>query len=284
MRTILVPVDFSSYSDNALLFACDLAKKIEGKIVIMNIIESLKSSSFSVSGSWDLDSQQSIYMDQLIKATSRKLQEYTEDPRFEGIKMEYHAHIAEPGEIIAKVIVNHKADLIVMGTLGSSGLDELFIGSNTEKVVRYADVPVISVPDEARFKNINNVVFATNLSDIDGKVLDRLKIGLEYFDAHLHLLWVNTPHVHENTDDMQKSLEEFAAKHDLKNYSVHTTKGLFADAGIMNYASEIDADMIAMATGGRKGIQYLFSGSLAEDVVNHSCLPVWTFSPVDEMK
>ena len=278
MRTILVPVDFSSYSDNALQFAADLSRKSGAAITIMNIIESLNPQSFSVSGSWDLDSQSSIYMDQLIKATSKRLEEYTKDPRFEGIEMSYHAHIAEPGEIIAKVIVNHKADLIIMGTLGSSGLDELFIGSNTEKVVRYADIPVIAVPANARYNDINNVVFATNLSEIDSPVLERLKEGLTLLGAHLHLLWVSTPHTHDNADEMKRKLEEFAQKHGLENYTVHVTKGLFADAGIMNY------DMIAMATGGRKGIQYLFSGSLAEDVVNHSCLPVWTFSPTDHMK
>ncbi len=279
MKTILVPVDFSSYSDNALDFAYALAKRDgDAKIMILHIIEAMDTQSYSTMGMVKLDNQTDLYLNLMIQGVQKRMQDIVNNPKFDGIEIDAHVHHGKPYENISKAIAEHDATVVVMGTLGSSGLDELFIGSNTEKVVRYAKCPVLSIPESAKFDQIKNVVYATNLKEEDDDVVQRLKYGLTLFGAHLHLLWVNTIHDLESIDNMDAKLNEFAQKNGLSNYSVHVSKGIFAEAGIMNYADEIDADMIAMTTGGRKGIAYLFSGSLAEDVVNHSSLPVWTYS------
>jgi len=278
MKTILVPTDFSDFSSNALNFAYHAAKIIEAEIHLIHVIESMDSQSYSTIGMVDIDRQVNLYMNELMKVISTRMDDIINDPKYDGVTILPHVHYGKPYETIAEAITQHDAYLVIMGTLGSSGLDELFIGSNTEKVVRYAKCPVLAVPNTADYREIKDVVYATNLSADDDKVIDRLKIGLKIFDAHLHLLWVNTIHILENEDEMKTKLEEFAQKHELTNYSVHVSKGIFAEAGIMNYADKIDAGLIALATSGRKGIAYLFSGSLAEDVVNHSCRPVWTYN------
>ncbi len=279
MRTVLVPIDFSSYSNNALDFAYELAKKAgDVNIQIVHIIESMDVQAYNTMGMADVDSQANMYMGLMMKGVHKQMDKIVNDPKYADVEIIPHVHQGRPYESISKAIAEHDAFLVVMGTLGSSGLDELFIGSNTEKVVRYAKCPVLSIPNGTKFSDIKNVVYATNLTQEDDIVIQRLKIGLELFGAHLHILWVNTLHVLKTDEDMGARLREFAEKNNLTDYSVHVSKGIFAEAGIMNYADEIGADMIAMTTGGRKGIAYLFSGSLAEDVVNHSCLPVWTYS------
>jgi len=279
MKTALVPVDFSSYSNNALDFAYELAKKAgDFNIRILHIIESMDVQSYSTMGMVNIDNQTDLYLNLMIQGVNKRMAEIVNDPKYADIEIIPHVHHGRPYENISKAIVDHDATVVVMGTLGSSGLDELFIGSNTEKVVRFAKCPVISIPNSAKFNDIKNIVYATNLTVEDDTVIQRLKVGQELFGAHLHVLWVNTLHVLKTDEDMGAKLKEFAEKNGLTNYSVHVSKGIFAEAGIMNYADEIGADMIAMTTGGRKGIAYLFSGSLAEDIVNHSCLPVWTYS------
>jgi len=279
MKTILVPIDFSSYSNNALDFAYELAKKDgDAKIMIMHIIEAMDTQSYSTIGMVKIDNQADLYLNLMMQGVKKKMDDIVNDPKYDGIEIVAHVHHGKPYENISKAISEHEATLVVMGTLGSSGLDELFIGSNTEKVVRYAKCPVLSIPEGAKFNDVKNVVYATNLTQEDEDVIQRLKYGLTLFGAHLHLLWVNTVHDIRSDENMDDKLNEFAQKNGLSNFSVHISKGIFAEAGIMNYADEINADMIAMTTGGRKGLAYLFSGSLAEDVVNHSCLPVWTYS------
>ena len=279
MKTILVPVDFSSYSNNALDFAYEIAKKHgDTNIQLLHIIESMDTQSYNTMGIVSGGEQVDLFLNLMIKGVQKQMDSIVNDPKYSEVEMIPHVHYGRPYESISEAIAKHDAFLVVMGTLGSSGLDELFIGSNTEKVVRYASCPVMAIPDGSKFHDIKDVVYATNLTEADDEVIQRLKVGQNIFDAHLHILWVNTVHVLKTDEDMGAKLEEFAQSNDLTNYSVHVSKGIFAEAGIMNYADEINADMIAMATGGRKGIAYLFSGSLAEDVVNHSCLPVWTYS------
>ncbi len=279
MKTILVPVDFSGYSNNALDFAYELAKKHgDANIQILHIIESMDTQSYNTMGIVSSNDQVDLFLNLMIKGVQKQMDVIVNDPKYSEVEMIPHVHYGRPYESISEAIAEHDAFVVVMGTLGSSGLDELFIGSNTEKVVRYAKCPVIAIPEGAKFHDIKNVVYATNLTVEDNDVVQRLKIGQELFGAHLHILWVNTIHVLKTDEDMGAKLEKFAQSNGLSNYSVHVSKGIFAEAGILNYADEINADMIAMTTGGRKGIAYLFSGSLAEDVVNHSCLPVWTYS------
>ncbi len=278
MKTILVPIDFSDYSNNALNFAYNISQKTGAKIQLIHVIEAFDTQSYSTTGTMDLNPKADLYMNEVMKVTTKRMENIVNDPAYEEVTIIPHVHYGKPYESISKAIVQHDADLVVMGTLGSSGLNEFFIGSNTEKVVRYAKCPVISVPEKAAFTGIKNIVFATNLTVEDDTVIQKLKIAQSIFDAKLHILWVNTPHNLKIEEEMNQKLEEFAHRHMLLNYSVNVFKAIFVDAGIMNYADKIDADMIALTTGGRKGIAYLFSGSLAEDVVNHSCLPVWTFN------
>jgi len=278
MKTILVPIDFSSYSNNALNFAYQAAQKLDAEIQLIHVIESMDSQSYNTTGTIDINSQVNLYMNELMKAVTRQMQEIIDDPKYDGVKIIPHVHYGKPYETISKIIADHDAYLVIMGTLGSTGLDELFIGSNTEKVVRYAKCPVLAVPETAVFNDIKDVVYATNLDEDEGKVIERLKISQTVFDSHIHLLWVNTPRILKDDAEMLLKLEEFAQKHQLENYSTHVTKAIFVEAGIMNYADKIDASMVAMATGGRKGLAYLFSGSLAEDIVNHSSRPVWTYN------
>jgi nucleotide-binding universal stress UspA family protein len=62
-----------------------------------------------------------------------------------------------------------------------------------------------------------------------------------------------------------------------KNYKVHVYNDISEQEGTMNFAKDIGADMIAMGTHGRSGLAHLFSGSIAEDVVNKVECPMWTF-------
>ena len=73
---------------------------------------------------------------------------------------------------------------------------------------------------------------------------------------------------------MQKKLKDYADKHTLENYEIEIYNDRTEEDGIIYYADEIDADLIAMGTHGRTGLSHFFSGSIAEDVANHSYRPV----------
>jgi nucleotide-binding universal stress UspA family protein len=72
-------------------------------------------------------------------------------------------------------------------------------------------------------------------------------------------------------------MDAFIKKYELKNTSRSIYNDLSEEEGIMHYANDISADLIAMGTSGRTGLGHFFLGSIAEDVVNHAKRPVWTY-------
>jgi hypothetical protein len=97
------------------------------------------------------------------------------------------------------------------------------------------------------------------------------------FEAKLHLVRINTPSNFETTRKTLKLIHEFIDNNKIENYTINIYNDKLEEDGIIYFAQDIDADLIALATHGRTGILHLLSGSIAEDVVNHAKRPVWTF-------
>jgi nucleotide-binding universal stress UspA family protein len=102
-----------------------------------------------------------------------------------------------------------------------------------------------------------------------------------FFDAKLHVLYVNTPGSFKRDTITQKALKDFAKRFMLKDYTLNVFNDLDQESGVRNFVQSIDADMVAMATHGRKGLNHFLSGSIAEDVVNHLECPIWTYQAKD---
>jgi hypothetical protein len=79
------------------------------------------------------------------------------------------------------------------------------------------------------------------------------------------------------TKDEMDLMEEFARHYKLTQYTRNTRNDFNEPDGIINFAHEVKADMIAMGTNGRRGVAHLFMGSVAEDVVNRVDCPIWTY-------
>ncbi|MEP1780113.1 universal stress protein, partial [Reichenbachiella sp.] len=158
------------------------------------------------------------------------------------------------------------------------GLEEYLLGSNTEKVVRFANCPVLSVPNKVNAESIKNIAFATNLEDDQDFIVKELQMYQHLFGATLHLVWVNTFQVNQDLEMVKNKLNELAERNELTKFEVHIYNAINAERGIMHFAEWQNMDMIALATHGHKGLAHLFIGSIAEDIVNQAKRPVWTYS------
>lgn len=279
MNTILVPTDFSAQANNALDLAVQIARKSNAKILVVNVIEGLRDFSFNTMGEAENDMGEEVFIiKKLIDQVKLRLSQIVEDERYTDITIESAVEMGNAFESISKVIADHDADLLVMGTKGSSGLEEVLIGSNTEKVVRYAKCPVITVKEKVSLDEIKNIVFASNLQDEQVDLVQRLKVIQEITGATLHLVKVNTPNHFSTQRQMMKEFAKFIDKHGITNASTSIYNEATEEDGILYFAEDLGACMIAMGTHGRTGILHLLSGSIAEDLVNHAQVPVWTLS------
>jgi nucleotide-binding universal stress UspA family protein len=220
----------------------------------------------------------SMFFAQLLKRQKDNLAKLVKNPKYEDINVEGEVEVGNPYESISRTITDHQVDLVIMGTQGSSGLEEMLVGSNTEKVVRRAKCPVLTVKEAVDPDSIKDIVFATNLRDASEKLVSALLELQKLFSAKLHIISVNTPSTFETDRFYRKEMKKFVDQHKIENYTLNIYNDDVEEDGIVFFAEDINADMIALATHGRRGISHLLSGSIAEDIVNHAKRPVWTFN------
>lgn len=279
MKTILVPTDFSEQAQVALDLAHGIAKKNSATVQLLSVVEAPQGTSFSAMGEVTApDGMDSMFFVQLMKRQREKLENIVKDPKYQDITLEGEVEIGNPYESISQSIAERDVDLVVMGTQGSSGMEEILVGSNTEKVVRRAKCPVLTVKEAVDPDAIKDIVFATNLRHTEEKLMNEVVKLQKLFNAKLHILCVNTPSTFETDRFYKEGIKNLADKYKIENYTMNVYNDDVEEDGIVFFAEDIDADMIALATHGRTGISHLLSGSIAEDIVNHAKRPVWTFS------
>jgi hypothetical protein len=165
-----------------------------------------------------------------------------------------------------------------MGSHGASGFHEMFIGSNTEKVVRVSEVPVLVIKKEEGSFNPEKFVFASNFVNEIKKPFAKVVDFANSFKSKLHLVYVNTPNDFKSTHAAEKIIHDFTAGFAIENgFTSHIYNDVNIEKGVLHFANSINADLIGICTHGRQGISHFFNGSVSEDLVNHAVRPVVTF-------
>ncbi|MEQ9009488.1 MAG: universal stress protein, partial [Ekhidna sp.] len=123
---------------------------------------------------------------------------------------------------------------------------------------------------------IEKIVFASDFQNTDDNFIGQLLDLQRKFEAQLNIVKINTPASFTSTRHDTKQMEDFVKKYKIENYTTDIYNYKNEEDGIILYAEDISADMIALGTHQRKGVGHFLAGSIAEDVVNHSQFPVWT--------
>lgn len=279
MKKILVPTDFSKISVNALEVAVEIAKKSNSEITLLHVVEEAGEGSFSIAGEWQTGSNWSdkLFTLKLLEKAKGQLEKLVLDPRFSSVKVNGELRLGNPFHGMRTIIVEQKVDLVVMGTRGRSKFEEMVIGSNTERVVRHAKCPVLSIHKKPAKVDFKNIVYATAMHK-DEEIFSRMiKKTQQIYDSTIHLVRINTPSDFQRDYVVRDYMQKFAKKLGLKNYTINIFNDITEEDGIVYFAESIDADLIAMATHGRTGFAHVMAGSIAEDVVGHAKRPVLTF-------
>jgi nucleotide-binding universal stress UspA family protein len=280
MKKILVPTDFSKPAQIAVEVARDIAKKSGAELILLHVIEEATGGSFNVEGQVNLEGsmEERMFTLELIKKAKKQMENLVNNSMFIGVRVKSELKIGTPFHGMRTIITDKKVDLVVMGTAGHTKVEEMIIGTNTEKVVRHSKCPVLTVHKKPSKGEVKNIVYATALSKDEvpfANVVKQMQ-GL-YEDSVVHLVRINTPGNFQRDIVVKKYMEDFAKKQMLKNYTINIFNDLTEEDGIIYFADSIDADLIAMATHGRTGFAHVLAGSIAEDVVSHSKRPVLTY-------
>lgn len=272
MKRILVPTDFSEHAEDALKVASQIAKKNNAEIIILHMLELPSQMNDAILGGASIP-ETMLFM----KKANEMLDQVSSRPYLDGISITEIVKIDKPIHGITQISKEYEIDLIVMGSHGSSGMEELLIGSNTEKVVRNSEIPVLVIKKDTTNFNASTIVFASDFSEETKEPFKRFLKLARVFDSKIHLVTICTPNSFKPTHELQKTIDTFATEFNLTNYSAHIYNDTNIEKGIINFSNSINADIIGMCTHGRTGFAHFFNGSISEGLVNHAIRPILTF-------
>ncbi|MBT1685900.1 universal stress protein [Dawidia soli] len=269
MKRIIVPCDFSKPAVHAFRFAVDVAAQSVGEVHLLHVIEVPVLQDSAV-----LSFEEGLFKELRAEAEleMRTLAAGVPDT----VRIIQAIRFGPVHKIIPIYVSAAAADLIIMGTHGATGLREVLVGSNAEKVVRTSAVPVITVKDEYS-RPVKHIVFPCTLENEQQEELaQKVKALQQFFQTRLHIVWINSPLYPERDAAVQDRLRAFADRFGFENYTVNVYHDMDTEAGILNFARRVEADMIALGTHGRRGVARALYGSTAEDIVNHAQSLTWT--------
>ncbi|PWG06084.1 universal stress protein [Polaribacter aquimarinus] len=272
MKNILVPIDFSKPSEYAAKMAAQIAKKTNATIYLIHLIELPKGVIDMGAGSRFSIPESMLY----LRKVREKVLTFKDSFFDESIAVKYIIKLNNPFEGIQKYADKIDADLIIMGYKGHSEFEEIIIGSNTEKVVRSSQRPVLVVKKDSKKFKLKRLVFASNFKAENKEVFRKFLDFASVFNSRIHLLKVNTPSHFVSTVEAKQKIKDFISDFELSNRKIHIYGDVSVEKGILNFSKEVNANLIAMATHGRSGIAHLFTGSVTKNLSKNALKPMLT--------
>lgn len=277
IRKIMVPVGFSETSDHATDHAAWLAATTQAELILVHVMP-LNHYYFETPEPFilpDNEEEMRREAEEKMKLVARELNsKYTLNTRVRVL----HGRISY--ELI-DFATEEKVDLIMMGTHGAKGLEEILIGSNAQQLVSKAPCPVITFQKEKRKPGFSNIVLP-----IDRSRHSREKVGVAINVALLCNSKIHIVGLLDNDDQgeyekLQVVLDQVQMAIDRAeiSYTRHTVKGDNIAVEAMKYARSINADLILILTEDESVLGKLDLGPLSRHIVNHSEIPVLSMNP-----
>lgn len=270
MKRILVPTDFSKHSYWAAEVAASIAQRTDARVFLLHAVDMPH---YSMNDRFDEapDTAEGLF---LLKRAKQEFEKLIGQSFFKDVDVAEILQWESVYETITEKAKEFEIDLIVMGSQGASGVKEFFIGSNTEKIIRTAHCPVLTVKERRENFEPKDVVFASNFYGEAAGSFKALMNVVNIFQPKVHLLKVITPANFEATDYSMQLMKDFVEQTGLKSYTMNVYNEMIVEKGIHEFAEKVNAGMVAIETHGRTGLSHFFRQSLAEDIANHSSSPV----------
>jgi nucleotide-binding universal stress UspA family protein len=291
IRNVLVPIDFSAPSLEAIEAALPLIKHFGADLHLVHVFEPDYPASSMVAIPL-------VVPELEVGERVRRLRDVAEDYSVPLRRENIHAIKGRPFEEICRLAQEIDIDLIVIATRGYTGLKHLVLGSTAERVIRYSPCPVLVVRGSDSKKKparqvatFRKILVPVDFSDCSMKGLEYAKklarefraklillhsIALQYYVASDEYARYDLPLLLEQIDEAAKQqMRDLVQQTNWNGVEVETSIEIgHAGQQICAEATERNAGLIAISTHGRTGFKHVLLGSTAEYVVRHASCPV----------
>jgi nucleotide-binding universal stress UspA family protein len=279
IKKILIPVDFSETANTALSHGVFMAKLHKAEVILLHTHETII---YTSAIDYSAISANVEYEALIEKSIKERLSDLVEKIHAESsVDVSARMEIGRIYRSIIDVAKEVDADIIVMGTHGVSGVQEFLIGSNTFRVVTESPCPVLSLQSSVTKYGFKNIVLPIDDSHASRqKVNHAIEIAKSYGSV-IHIAGLissdEKDHVHRMNIKI-KQVEEYIKKHDIA-LTVKVINGSNLANMAQTYAKEIAADLIIIMTEQEPHLTGFLIGPYAQQVVNHSIIPVLSIHP-----
>ena len=267
-KTILVGIDFSACSINALEHAITIAEKASADIVMIWVNR-------PENGKEIYHVDQENIVGEVINRFNNLVNTYKD-----ALGQNSISFLVKAGKVYQEIVNTAEeldAFLIIVGTHGSSGFEEFWIGSNAFRIVAATERPVITIRAGVDAnRTISNIVMP-----IDSTLESRQKVPItsliaKYFNATIHILVMHTTTIEEvrqRVDDYVQQVELYLYENQIEYVKKIIETHQITDATI-EYAVNINANLISIMDEQERMPSNLWLGTFAQQMVNHSPIPV----------
>jgi len=274
MKSLLVAVDFSNCSVNALLHAAQLAYLTGARLEMIWVNNPIKTRvNVADDDSNGLVNEMNIQFKRLTDELQSK---------YVGLKVDYLIREGKVYKEIAAQAIESESQLIVAGTHGRSGFEKFWMGSNVYRVVSTAPCPVISVRAGVNTKEKLNTI----ILPIDSTVETREKVTITAEIAKaakakvivLRLYSSDMIEVRDSVDIYADQVADYLREEEVE-VEIDDAHAENLTETTIDYARKVDADLIVIMTEQEKKVANFLLGNFAQQMINHAPVPVMSVRP-----
>lgn len=272
MKKILVPLDFSETSENAFVYALEMAKLYKAELVLLHTFE------LPIVDSQVVPLNYTEIYDTIEVANSYHFEQ--EMPKLAAIAKEHKGeditinHFTMNGDLIycmKEVVQQEDVDFVVMGTNGASGWFDSFIGTNTSSVIADIEVPVLSVSHDTKFHKMETIGFTTRYTEDDLHALKELLAIAKKMKAQVKCLYVKTMEADFRGEAINYWESHFENEENLEFFIIPSED---VEATIEDFIVNQSIDLLAMVAHKKNFFTQLFTTSTTQKMALHSKTPI----------
>jgi nucleotide-binding universal stress UspA family protein len=273
-KNIIVGIDFSDCSMNAFEHALTIAEKANADITMV----------------WanHLDYSKEIFSvepENLIPEVENRFNNIIEKYAGElgkNNKIDYYIGKGKVYKVINNAAKEKGSFLIVVGTHGSSGFEEFWIGSNANRIVSSCELPIITIRGGVDVnRELKTIVMPFDSTKVTHQKLPITSLLAKYFDSEIHIVGLYTSSLEDIRFRIQtyvKQAEVYLEENNIRYRSVFLEADNITDT-VLEYAQKVEANLISIMTEQETTTMNLWLGPYAAQMVNHSPIPVLSVHP-----
>ncbi|MFP4288864.1 MAG: universal stress protein [Bacteroidales bacterium] len=288
LRRVLVPVDFSEFSENACLYALELAKKYDADLKILHVFYAPIVDLVPITDAYSIQVDMDINLRELENQAKEKLTEFVarikktaSEKGMGDIKISYSLREGIVEDEVASMAAAYKPGIIVMGTKGKGEKQSDIIGSVVYRVLDKTRVPVLAIPEKTKpssFNDVNNIVYATRFDDSDYVAIRRLLSIVTALNVKIFCVHVSKDAEDNLLNSKMNSLKDYFKRiHEKIQIETHFLKGDDQVANLEKFCEQHKIDIISLSSKKRSLLQRLFKSGLTKKLISNSSIPLLLF-------